>query len=221
MAMGDTAQQHVFILDGQSKGLKVQAVLEKSGMKVNCFARVAECLDQLRSGRCHLLIIDLPTPEMDGIRLMREAKRLAPWLPVLIISDQGDIRTAVKAIKAGAVDFIQRPLDKENFAKAVSSILRENEALGEIDPGNLLTRRERTVLALVIEGYTNRQIAGLLHRSIKTVETHRNHIMRKLGAHNLVDLIMRAAALGLVTLDVSQSRDQPVEDSEYGGPWTP
>ncbi len=216
--MADTVQQHVFVLDGLSKGLEATEILEQSGMQVNCFTRVAECLEQLRSGPCHLLITNIRTPEMDGIQLMREAKRLAPWLPVLIISDQGDIRTAVNAIKAGAVDFIQRPLNKENFAKTVRSILRENEVLVEIDPGDLLTRRERRVLALVIEGNTNKEIAALLHRSVKTIETHRHRIMRKLRANNLVDLVKRAAALGLVTLEVSQRLSETMGDSGYAAP---
>ncbi|GAH45808.1 unnamed protein product [marine sediment metagenome] len=134
-------------------------------------------------------------PEMDGIELLTEARRIVPSLPVLVITGYGDIPMAVKAVKAGALDFIEKPLDRQSFLSAVESVLKRN---AWADPllGKLLTRIEIKVLRFILKGKSNKEIAYLRNRSIRTIEDQRNHIFRKFGVDNLVDLTKRAAGDG-------------------------
>lgn len=198
--MFGTAEQHVFILDDEPTVREIlRRLLQKSGMKVTCFGDAATCLASLRCRTCNLLITDLKMPEMDGIELLKEVRHLTPWVPVLLISGYGDIPTAVKAMKAGAVDFIEKPLDKTALIRTVRSILQEATYL---DPGrdNPLTQAETSVLSYVIDGKSSKEIAKLLHRSTRTIEGHRSHLMRKLRAQNVLDLAKRAAVMGLIDM---------------------
>jgi two-component system response regulator FixJ len=142
---------------------------------------------------------------MDGMELLTEAKRLAPWLPVLLVTGYGDIPLAVKAVKAGAVDFIEKPLDRESFLRKVKSILQEN-ACSDPPKGKPLTKTQIKVLKLVIDGKSSRQIAALLQRSVRTVEDHRRHIMRKLGVKNATGLVRVSAQMNLVRLPARRKR---------------
>lgn len=136
-------------------------------------------------------------PEMDGIELLEEVKRLTPWVPVLLMSGYGDIPTAVRAIKAGAVDFIEKPLNKADFICKVKSLLPDIDSTNSY-LGKPLTQAETNILSYVIEGKSSKEIARLLHRSTRTIEDHRSHLMRKLNAKNLLDLAKRVAAMGLI-----------------------
>ncbi len=198
--MTNNAEQHIFFVDDEPKVRKaVGRTLEQLGSKVSCFACAADCLEQLRSTTCDLLITDVKMPEMDGIELLAEARRIAPWLLVLVITGYGDIPMAVKAVKAGALDFIEKPLDRQGFLSIVESILKRN-ALADSLLGKLLTRTEMKVLRFILKGKSNKEIARLRHRSIRTIEDHRSCIFRKFGVDNLVDLTKRAAGMGLVNL---------------------
>lgn len=212
--MADIARQHIFFVDDELEVCKaVSETLEESGYEVSHFTRTADCLERLHSERCHLLITDLKMPKMNGIELLAEAKRIAPWMPVLVITGYGDIPTAVTAVKAGAADFIEKPLDRDSFLSKVASILKKSPRIG-FDAGKALTDRERRILKLVTEGKGNREIAFLLHRSVRTIEVHRAHLMEKLGADNLVDLVKRASLMGLVKLPPKRKRRKASKDSE-------
>jgi len=110
-------------------------------------------------------------PEMDGMELLAKARRLAPWLPILVITGYGDIPMAVAAIKAGAVDFIEKPLDKKSFLWKVKSILQQS-TFDDSYRGKPLTESEMKVLKLIISGNSNKEIAYILHRSVRTIEVH-------------------------------------------------
>ena len=170
-------------------------------------------MEKLRSQICDLLITDLIMPQMDGIELLTNARMLAPWLPVLVITGYGDIPTAVKAVKAGAVDFIQKPLIKDDFLRLVDLLLEQSEHLNP-RRGTPLTRGEYRVLQLVIHGKSNRQIADLLHRSVRTVEVHRSRIMDKLDAENLIELTKRAAMMGLIDLPAELEKKDDTKTEE-------
>jgi len=196
--MTGKAGPRIFFVDDEPKVRKIVArTLEGLGSKVSCFRRAADCLERLRRKSCDLLITDVKMPEMDGIELLIEAKKLVPWMPVLVITGYGDIPLAVKAIKAGAVDFIEKPFDRQAFILTVESALKR---VTPTDPllGKSLTRAEVKVLHLILAGKNNREIASLLNRSKRTVEVHRSRIMRKVGADNLVSLVKRATVLGLI-----------------------
>ena len=102
---------------------------------------------------------------------------------------------AVKAVKAGAVDFIEKPFDWDDFIKLVQSAIDQTEFSNSHD--SILTKTEMTVLRLILNSQTSKQIANSLHRSVRTVEVHRSHIMHKLKVDNIVDLVKKVATLGL------------------------
>jgi len=212
--MTNNAKQHIFFVDDEPKIREVVSeTIEQLGVKVSCFASAADCLEQLCFQRCDLLITDVKMPEMDGMELLAKAKRLAPWLPILVITGYGDIPMAVTAIKAGAVDFIEKPLDKKSFLWKVKSILQQN-TFNDSYTGKPLTESEMKVLKLIIDGKSNKEIAYLLHRSVRTIEVHRSHLMRKLDVDNVIDLVKRAAMMGLVELPAKQKRDNANQDAE-------
>lgn len=197
--MPRVAKRQVFFVDDEPKIREVVSeTLEELGLKVSCFASAADCLQQLNPIMCDLVIADVKMPEMDGIELLAEIKRIAPWLPVLLITGYGDIPMAVRAIKAGATDFIEKPLDKEGFLNKVKSILHKSPLNDSYIIRKPLTKTEAVVLKLISWGKTNKEIANLLQRSMRTIEVHRSYIMRKFGVDNLADLLKRAAVMGLI-----------------------
>jgi len=198
--MTNITKQHVFFVDDEPKVRKmVGRTLEQAGLKVSYFARAAECLKQLHSQKCDLLITDVKMPEMDGIELLTKVKRIIPSLPVLIITGYGDIPMAVKALKVGASDFIEKPLDRQSFLSAVESVLKRNTQTHPL-VGKVLTKTEMRVLRLMLDGKSTKEIALLRHRSVRTIEDQRGQIMRKLGVDNLVDLVKQTAVVRLVEL---------------------
>ncbi len=202
--MAQSEKRYIFFLDDEEKIREVvKETLEGSGFDVECFDSPSECLAQLRSVNCDLLITDLRMPEKDGIELLAEVKQLAPWVPVLVITGYGDVPTAVKAIKGGAVDFIEKPLAKETFIRKVKSILQHGVP-GNARLGQLLTRAEAHILKLIIQGKSNRDIANSLNRSTRTIEVHRAHLMRKLGVDNVIDLVKLGAAMGMINLETEK-----------------
>jgi len=191
------SKQHIFFVDDVPAVRKsVAKTLKWSGCKVTCFANAADCLEKLRAQNCDLLITDVKMPDMDGIELVRRAKSIAPWLPVLVITGYGDIPMAVGAVKAGAADFIEKPLHRESFLESVQTALRQG-ALKDLVSGKALSKKELTILRLILQGKSSRDIANILHRSIRTIEDHRRHLMYKLDVDNVVDLVKRATVMDL------------------------
>lgn len=198
------SKQCIFFVDDDPRVRKVICrTLERIGSKVSCFACAADCLEQLRSQRCDLLITDVVMPGMGGIELLTEAKRIIPSLQVLVITGYGDIPMAVTAMKAGALDFIEKPLDRQTLLSVVESALKRNN-LSDPLMGKALTETEMEVLRLILKGKTNKEIADLRHRSIRTIEDHRERIMRKFGVSRVVDLVRKATVLGFVELPANR-----------------
>jgi FixJ family two-component response regulator len=193
--MRDKARTHIFFVDDEPKVCKVVAkTLERIGSKVSCFSGATDCLKQLRHKNCDLLVTDVKMPEMDGIELLIQAKKIAPWIPAIVITGYGDIPMAVKALKAGAVE---KPLNRHIFISTVETALKRS-SIADRRLGKPLTKTEKKVLQMVLNGMSNREIASNQHRSIRTIESHRNRIMYKVGAENLVELVKRAAKMGLI-----------------------
>jgi len=197
--MTNGVTRHIFFVDDEASIREtVRKTLNGPDIDVSCFASANDCLKHLRSKKCDLLITDVRMPGMDGLELIGHARRIVPWIAVLVVSGYGDIPMAVRALKAGAADFLEKPLTKQGLLSAIESALAQNPP----DPvaGKELTKAERRVLHFILEGKSNKETAEILHRSEKTIEVHRNHIMRKLGVDNIVALIKRAAAMGLMDL---------------------
>ncbi|MHC4544959.1 MAG: response regulator transcription factor [Planctomycetota bacterium] len=196
--MTSIAKQHIFFVDDNPEVRNVVGrTLKQVAAKVSCFACATDCLEQLRYQRCDLLITDEKMPGMSGIELLTEAKRLTPWLPVLVITGYGDIPMAVRAMKTGALDFILKPLDRESFLRVVRSVLERN-ARAERLLGNPLTKRENIVLRLIMDGKTFKEIGEILHRTTSTINFHRRNIYDKFGVNNKTELIKRCAEMELL-----------------------
>lgn len=132
-----------------------------------------------------------------------ETQSFAPWLPVLLVTGYGDIPMAVKALKMGALNFLEKPLEMQSFLSAVESAL---DGTAAFDPpvGKKLTRTEMRVLRLILDGKSNKEIARLLHRAMRTIEWHRDNIMCKLGVNNTIELVKQAAVMNLVKLPTNE-----------------
>ena len=195
--MNQNAKAHIYIVDDDPCIRDVISVfLTRAGYECSCFSGADQCLSLLRSHKCDLLITDVKMPVKDGIELLTEARAIFPWLPVLVITSFADVPLAVKALKAGAADFAEKPLDWDSFLSTVQSILSESD-LPDVFAGKPLTRTETIVLRLILEGRSNKEIAHILSRSARTVEVHRSHIMSKLNVDNVVELVKRAADINL------------------------
>ncbi len=195
--MEDKTLDHVFFVDDEPQvRMVVRKTLERAGVDVTCFASAEDCLAHLDSARCDLLITDVKMAGTDGIELLKLVKERAPWLPVLVVTGFGDVPMAVKAMKLGAADFIEKPLDREGFLRVIERLLSQNHPVLP-DPSQALTKTEMRILHLILDGKNNREISSALHRSARTIEVHRSHIMRKLGATNIVELLRQAATAGL------------------------
>jgi len=198
--MANSEKQHVFFVDDEPDICQVVSTsLRQVGMKVTCFTSAANCLKRLRSQRCDLLIADVKMPEMSGLELLTQVKSIVPSLPVLIVTGYGDIPMAVRAMKTGALDFIEKPLERESFLSVVKLALKRHPKSHPL-VGKVLTRTEIKVLRLILDGKGNKEIAYLLNRSVRTIEDHRRHIMRKLCVDNLVDLVKQTALVRLIEL---------------------
>lgn len=190
--------QVIFIVDDDPKICKeLCELLCNEGFNTSYFTNPARCLDHLSSRRCDLLISDYRMPEMNGIELMKKAKSLFPWLPVIIITAYGDIPIAVSAIQEGAINFLEKPLDRDDFLAKIRSILREKQNINDI-VNNSLTKMEMKVLVLILEGNNNKECANLLNRSKRTIETHRANLMKKFRVKNVVDLIRKTSQIKMV-----------------------
>ena len=213
--VADITGQHVFLVDDEPDVRQaIGRTLEQTGVTIEHFADGATCLELLPSKKCDLLITDLKMPEMDGIELLRRARVVVPWLPVLIMTGYGDIPTAVEAIKAGAADFVEKPLDKKDFVGKVQAMLDKRGTPSAMLRIKSLTHSESRVIKLVIAGKSNNEIANSLNRSKRTIETHRARAMQKLGVDNVIDLVKLMAVMAPANLPARTEVDEITSDSE-------
>jgi len=198
----------VFVDDEPRICAVVSKTLERVGMGVQCFHRAQDCLTHLAAEPCDLLITDVRMPEKDGIELLGDVRKRFPWLPVLIVTGYGDVSLAVRAMKAGAADFIEKPLDRDTFLRAVQSLVKRNAGQAALEQCDL-THTEMKILYLILDGKNNREIADALHRSPRTIEVHRGHVMQKLGASSIIELLRRAADMGLLEPSLPEEKSSP------------
>jgi two-component system, LuxR family, response regulator FixJ len=191
------AARVVFVDDEPGVCGVVHKMLARAGADVQCFQDAQDCLQHLAAHRCDLLITDIRMPGMDGMDLLRQVKDQSPWIPVLLVTGYGDVPLAVQALKTGAADLVQKPLDREAFLQVVERLIEQNARATAILE-NSLTKAEREVLYYLIDGKNNREIADALHRSPRTIEVHRHHLMQKLGATNIIELLTRMGEMGLL-----------------------
>lgn len=172
-------------------------LLETSGYKAKAYASGAELLAAATPDAIGCLLVDVQMPDMNGLQLQQELAARHFQLPVIIMTGHGDVPIAVQAMKAGAVDFLEKPFDDgvllDCIRRALERILSAgNEALAAREAENRLahlTERERQVLDLIVAGKANKVIAYELSISPRTVEIHRSRVMEKMDAGNLADLV--------------------------------
>lgn len=184
----------VFVVD-DDKGMHKTAseTLGDMGCSVTCFENGLECLDQLQKQNCDLLITAVKMRHVDGFRILKEVKRRVPRIPVVVvITSFSDIPMSVKALKLGAVDLIEKPLDPHALVQKVNIILKKEEPVF-VPTRYSFTKPERKVLKLVLQGKNNKEIADVTKHALRTIERHRCDIMQKFDVDNMVDLIKKAA----------------------------
>lgn len=179
-------------------------LLEAAGLDVVAFASATEFLDADKPDVAACLVLDLELPDVHGLELQRElSEREAP--PIVFITGHGDIPLSVRAMKAGAVEFLPKPFGDDALLSAIGEALAldRSERLRRAERKALearyqrLTPRERQVLAFVVAGFANKQTAGEIGTSEITVGVHRGQVMRKMGARSLAELVRLSDKLGI------------------------
>ncbi len=188
----------VFYADGEKACTdKVQAVLDRFDVEVTRFDNAPDCLHSLKTRECHLLISNARRPHVEGMELLRGAADVTPPVPVVVLVDRGDIDAAVCAMKGGAADCLERPPETASLVLAIDSALRGGFG-NDLPRTRPLSEAEEQVLRLILQGHTTNEIAMKLHRSPRTIEVHRHHIMRKLNADSIVGLVKCCVRKGLL-----------------------
>jgi two-component system response regulator TtrR len=189
-------QKQVFLVDDESSVRETVArTLRQEGIKIRCFVSGQACLDALRRKRCALLIADVQMPDFDGITLVRKAKEVVPGLLVMLVTGYGDIPLVVKAMQNGVADFIEKPLERDEFLNTTKRLLERAYQFHE-EIGKYLTKAEMRVLYYIVSGKTSKEIAILSHRNLRTIELHRQHIFEKLGVTQVVHLLRKINNVG-------------------------
>lgn len=181
------------------------ALLDANGYAVSAFARPQTFLKEVDDLEKHAAgLFDVRMPGMSGLELQEKLRELNVDLPLIIMTGHGDIAMAVGAMKAGAVDFLEKPFSNEDLLGAIERALAHAHAGGETSPNSevaqkltRLTERESQVLHHLIEGQANKVIAYELGISPRTVEIHRARVMEKMQAKNLADLVRMSVSAGV------------------------
>ena len=188
----------VFVVDDDNSTRELLAwLMKRHHLAVEVFPDARAFLDSYRDDRPGCLVVDLNMPGMSGLELQQYLKEHGVRLPVIFLSGRADVPKAVKAVREGAIDFIEKPFDYRRVVELVEECIRRDAgARAAQEAGRLhlerlatLTQREREVLALVVAGKMHREIAEGLDISIKTVEAHRARIMEKLGVGSVAELV--------------------------------
>jgi RNA polymerase sigma factor (sigma-70 family) len=196
----------VFVVDDDaSVRTAVARALRTIGLEVQSFGSTREFLQSKRRDAPGCIVLDVRLPGASGIELQGELMKSNINLPVIFISAHGDIAMSVRAIKSGAIEFLTKPLREQELLDAVNAGIERDRArrqeatfVAELQQYyNSLTPREREVLALIVSGRPNKQIAAQLELSEATVKVHRSQISRKMRAASLVDLVRMADKLGV------------------------
>ncbi|MBB5577876.1 MULTISPECIES: response regulator transcription factor [Rhizobium] len=182
-------------------------LLRSVGLGVQTFASSQEFLDSKRPDAPGCIILDVRLPGRSGLEFQSMLNNLGNQLPVVFISAHSDIPISVRAMKSGAIDFLTKPLREQELLDATYAGIerdcarrREAELIAKLRCRyDSLTPREREIMNLVVAGSMNKQIAAAAGLSEVTVKVHRGHVMQKMGARSLVDLVRMADSLGLTT----------------------
>src|SRR5580704_12985467 len=194
----------VFIID-DDRGMRqaVQDLVESVGLRAESFATGQEFLNRSPMVRPSCLVLDVRLPQMSGLDFQRRLTETGMHIPIIFITAHGDIPMSVRALKSGAVEFLTKPFRDQDLLDAIQQALQHDRAAQEQQAEILalqeryhaLTPREKEVMALVVSGMLNKQIASEIGASEATVKIHRGHVMHKMQAGSVVDLLRMADKL--------------------------
>jgi FixJ family two-component response regulator len=196
----------VFIVeDDESMRRALSNLFQSVGLEVELFGSASEMLQAELPDVASCLVLDVRLPGLSGLDFQTELAKANIHIPIIFMTGHGDIPMTVRAMKSGAVDFLTKPFRDQDMLDAVVTAIERDRKRREADKivVNLqtlfetLTPREREILALVSSGLMNKQIAGELGLAEITVKIHRGHIMKKMEARSLADLVKKAETLGI------------------------
>ena len=206
MTEGFETEAIVFVVDDDPSMRKALSNLFRSvGLRAEVFGSAREWLDSKLPEVASCLVLDIRLPGPSGLDFQAELAKTNIQIPIIFMTGHGDIPMTVKAMKAGAVDFLTKPFRDQDMLDAVAVAIerdrtrrKEEKIVAELRAVfETLTTRERDVLALVASGLMNKQIAAEIGLAEITVKIHRGHLMRKMGARSLADLVRMAEMLGI------------------------
>jgi FixJ family two-component response regulator len=196
----------VYIVDDDlSVRRSTERLIRSAGFKVLTFTSAREFLASPRPEGPACLVLDVRMPGLSGMELQRELTQSGIHIPIIFITGHGDIPMSVRAMKAGAVEFLTKPFRSRSLLEAVRAAIETDQSAHKArsETGELrqryaqLTSREREVMALVVAGQLNKQVASELSTTERTIKFHRAHIMQKMGVESLADLVRMAEKLGV------------------------
>jgi len=204
--MTSEALPTVFIVD-DDRGMRqaIQDLVESVGLRAESFASGEEFLRKRHTGRPSCLVLDVRLPQMSGLDFQRRLTETGMQIPIIFVTAHGDIPMSVRALKSGAVEFLTKPFRDQDLLDAIQQALLRDRATHEQhaeihalqERYHALTPREQQVMALVVSGMLNKQIASEIGASEATVKVHRGNVMRKMRAGSVVDLVRMADKLKL------------------------
>ena len=208
----------VFVVDDDpSVRRAIKRLVGSEGLQVELFGSAQEFLQGWRPDAPSCLVLDISLPGINGLDFQRQLAETNIRIPIIFITGKGDIPMSVRAMKAGAVEFLTKPFRDLNLLDAIHDALerdrtrrqQESEIAALWERFKSLTPREQEILRLVVSGRLNKQIAAGLGTSEITIKVHRGNIMRKMQADSLADLVGMAGRLGLPVGQLSSSHTSP------------
>ena len=196
----------VFIVDDDASVREALGRLIRSaGLRVEAFASAEEFLNRARTDAPSCLVLDVQLPDLSGLDLQRRMVDANNEMPIVFITGHGDIPTTVRAMKAGAIEFLTKPLVEGDVLESIRQAIARDRVVRDHNAETAylrarrasLTPREEEIMEWVVSGLLNKQIAGELGISEETVKVHRGHVMRKMGADSLADLVRMSERLGM------------------------